>query len=50
MQYRIQTKTGKIRRVINLGRLVHDQHYGDIFYVFIMDVEKLKREIDLEIH
>lgn len=50
VQYRIQTKTGKIRRVIDLGRLVHDQHYGDIFYVFIMDVEKLKREIDLEIH
>ena len=50
VQYRIQTKTGKIRRVIDLGRLVHDQHYGVIFYVFIMDVEKLKREIDLEIH
>ncbi len=42
VEYRIQTKTGKIRRVIDMGRLVHDQHYGEIFYVFIVDLDKLR--------
>lgn len=42
VEYRIQTKTGKIRRVIDMGRLVHDQHYGEIFYVFIEDLDKLR--------
>ena len=45
MEYRILTKTGKIRNVIDLGRLVTDQHYGDIFYVFLMDRERLSKEL-----
>lgn len=48
VEYRIQTKTGKIRTVIDMGRLVDDVHYGEIFYVFILDVEKLNREHILE--
>lgn len=45
VEYRILTKTGKIRNVIDLGRMVTDQHYGDIFYVFIMDRERLSKEL-----
>ncbi|MQN01180.1 MAG: diguanylate cyclase [Lachnospiraceae bacterium] len=43
--YRIRTKTGNVINVIDFGRLVHDQHYGDVFYVFIVDVDKLKGRI-----
>ena len=42
VEYRIVTKTGKIRRVMDNGRLVHDDHHGDIYYVIIQDVESMK--------
>jgi hypothetical protein len=40
--YRIITKTGKVKRVIDMGRLVPDEHYGEIYYVFLQDCEILK--------
>lgn len=43
VEYRILTKNGNVRNVIDIGRMVHDEHFGDIFYVFIQDKEKLKK-------
>lgn len=43
VEYRILTRNGKVRHVIDIGRMVHDEHFGDIFYVFIQDKEKLKK-------
>ena len=43
VEYRILTKTGREKRVIDMGRLVHDEHYGEIYYVFLQNVETLKR-------
>lgn len=40
VEYRILTKSGKLREVIDFGSLVHDQHYGNIFYVFIQEKKK----------
>jgi diguanylate cyclase (GGDEF)-like protein len=40
--YRIITRTGKVKRVIDMGRLVPDEHYGEIYYVFLQDCEILK--------
>ena len=43
VEYRILTKMGKEKRVIDMGRLVHDEHYGEIYYVFLQNVDTLKR-------
>ncbi len=40
--YRIITKTGKIKTVLDMGRLVQDEHYGEIYYVFLQDLEVLR--------
>lgn len=40
--YRIVTKTGKIKSVLDMGRLVQDEHYGAIYYVFLQDMEALR--------
>jgi len=40
--YRIRTKKGRIRQVIDMGRLVKDEHYGYIYYVFLQDLEALE--------
>ncbi|MGN0364082.1 MAG: diguanylate cyclase domain-containing protein [Bilifractor sp.] len=42
VRYRILTKTGRIRQVIDMGRLVKDEHYGYIYYVFLQDIEALE--------
>jgi diguanylate cyclase (GGDEF)-like protein len=34
-EYRIMRKDGKIKHVIDMGRLVRDEHHGLIFFVFI---------------
>ena len=36
--YRIITKKGIIKEVNDLGRLVIDKKYGDLFYVFMHDL------------
>lgn len=43
VEYRILTKKGKVKNVMDIGRMVHDEHFGDIFYVFLQDKEKLKK-------
>ncbi len=35
--YRIITKTGRIKHVSDNGRLVHSDYYGKIFYVLLID-------------
>ena len=40
--YRIITKTGKIKSILDMGRLVQDEHYGEIYYVFLQDLEVLR--------
>lgn len=42
VEYRILTKKGNIKWVIDMGRLVKDVHYGYIYYVFLQDVAALK--------
>lgn len=46
VEYRILTKTGKEKRIIDMGRLVHDERYGEIYYVFLQNVEILKQVSD----
>lgn len=35
IQYRILTKDKKSIEVIDTGRLIHDENYGDIFFVYL---------------
>ena len=39
VQYRARTAKGRIRMIEDFGRLVHSPDDGDIFYVFIIDLE-----------
>lgn len=40
VSYRIVTKKRHVRWVEDIGRLVHDPKYGDVFYVFLYDKSK----------
>lgn len=49
VDYRIVRKDGQIRYIEDFGRLVADKRYGNLFYVFVMDVtekqeDTIKRE------
>ena len=44
VEYRIITKDGKTVPVIDLGRLVHDDHYGEVFFVFIFPEERIRKK------
>lgn len=35
VEYRVVTKDGRVIPVIDVGRLIHDEFHGDIFFVFI---------------
>ena len=49
VEYRIQTKTGKIKTVRDFGRFVRTKKYGDIFYVFLFDMtEEENRKVMAE--
>ena len=39
IQYRAQTAKGKIRLIEDFGRHVHSNDDGDLFYVFMIDLE-----------
>lgn len=45
VRYRILTKSGKVKIVDDIGHLVHTPRYGDIFYVFLYDLEQKKQII-----
>lgn len=41
VMYRITTKTGAVKEIRDIGRLVRSDYYGDIFYVFLYESEKI---------
>ena len=43
VQYRIITRTGKIKTVEDWGRLVHDEELGDLYYVYLNDIAERER-------
>lgn len=42
VEYRIVTKDGIVKHVKDMGRLVYDEHYGNIFFSFIRDKETIE--------
>ena len=38
VKYRIICKDGTVKTVLDYGRFVHTEMYGDVYYVFINDV------------
>lgn len=45
VDYRIRTRTGRIVRIHDLGRLVHDEQMGNLFYVVVYDRDVITKEI-----
>ncbi|MCR4578945.1 MAG: EAL domain-containing protein [Treponema sp.] len=43
VEYRIPTKSGKLKPVRDYGRFVKTEKYGDIFYVFVNDMSEEER-------
>ncbi len=43
VQYRIITRTGKIKTVEDWGRLVHDEELGDLYYVYLNDISEKEK-------
>ena len=41
--YRIITKNGRIKQVEDWGHFVHDDELGDLFYVYLHDMELRKK-------
>ena len=46
VDYRIRTRDGRIRRIRDLGRLIHDPGLGDLFYVALYDRDTTNRTRD----
>lgn len=46
VEYRIITRDGETVPVIDLGRLVYDDHYGEVFFVFIYRNEKVSKRVN----
>lgn len=46
VDYRIRTRDGRIRRIRDLGRLIHDPGLGDLFYVALYDRDATNRTRD----
>ncbi|SFA89146.1 diguanylate cyclase (GGDEF) domain-containing protein [Acetitomaculum ruminis DSM 5522] len=40
VDYRIRTKNGKVKHVCDNGRFVHNQYFGSIFYMVIIDKDE----------
>ena len=38
VRYRICCKGGIVKTVLDYGRFVHTERYGDVYYVFLNDV------------
>lgn len=41
--YRILTKDGREKEIMDIGRKIHDPYYGDLFYVLLWDNKELLR-------
>ena len=42
VSFRLATKDGTYRHVLDHGRLIPNRHYGNVFYVMIMDSEFIR--------
>lgn len=38
VKYRIRCKDGTVKKVLDYGRFVHTEMYGDVYYVFMNDI------------
>ena len=45
--YRIITKNGRIKEVEDWGRFVHDEELGDLFYVYLHDMDLREKLLEL---
>ena len=45
VDYKILTKKGKIKNIIDNGRLVDSEYYGKIFYVLLIDADMRKPHV-----
>ncbi|MCR5255129.1 MAG: EAL domain-containing protein [Acetatifactor sp.] len=43
VEHRVITKTGLVKHVYNNGRLVKNPYYGDVFYVLLIDKDKMDK-------
>ncbi len=48
LYYRITTRTGKIKYIEDFGRLYNDPEQGEVFYVFIVDVQSKHQSFDID--
>ena len=48
LYYRIITRTGKVKSIVEFGRLYRDPKQGELFYVFIVDVQSKQQTIDID--
>lgn len=42
VKYRLATKSGHYKTVLDYGRIVENEHYGSVFYVLVVDYEFIK--------
>ena len=48
LYYRITTRSGKIKYIEDFGRLYNDPEQGEVFYVFIVDVQSKRQSFDID--
>ena len=46
VSYRVVTKNGNVKMVEDIGHLMHDPTYGDIFFVFLYDTAKKENALE----
>ena len=46
VRYRLATKDGHYKTVLDYGRIVENEHYGSVFYVLVVDYEFIKAHYD----
>lgn len=46
VKYRLATKDGDYKTVLDYGRIVENEHYGSVFYVLVVDYEFIKTHYD----
>lgn len=48
LYYRIITRMGKIKYIEDFGRLYNDPEQGEVFYVFVVDVQSKRQSFDID--
>ena len=48
VRYRMATKSGEYKNVLDYGRLVHSENYGLVFYVLIVDFDFINTSANFE--